>query len=241
MPERETREQAAWTAALTPSPDCVPIERLAETLTETESRHVSGCPRCQTELALFQEFNEPVPRAEDGAATAWIAQELRRRAAAKPAPRTSWWKIWLSIPAYRWSGALAAILVMAGAFAVYTSRSHTGYIPGITDEGSYRSQSVVVSSPVGDVDNAPVEFRWQPAPGAATYEIEVLEVDHHSLWKAGTVETHLAIPAGIRGVMAPGKTLLWEVTARNASRGTIATSGKQKFRVRTKKSVGGEL
>jgi len=147
----------------------------------------------------------------------------------------------MPVPVYRLSGALAAVLLVASGITVYTLRSRSGPAPKVVDEGALRSQAVVLLSPLGDVDARPVELRWQPVPAAATYQVEILEVDRHSLWKSETPRTRLTIPGNIRALMAPGKTLLWEVTARSSSGALLATSGLQKFRVKVKKTIGGEL
>ncbi len=236
----EANERVIWKAALAPGSDCIPIERLAETLSAAESRHLSTCPRCQTELSLWHEFSESTPRPKETAAVAWIARKLQHPPAARPAREARWWQNWLPVPVYRLSGAFAAMLLVSGGVALYRSRVHSEFAP-VTEPGAFRSQSVVVSSPVGEVDTPPVEFRWQGVPAALVYEVELLEVDRHSLWKSETGETSLAVPASIRAAMSPGKTLLWQVTARNASRATLANSGMQKFRVKIKKNIRGEL
>ena len=240
IPLGESGEHATWKSALASSPDCIAIEKLAEPLSGTDAKHLAGCPRCQSELALWREFNEPAPRAEDGAAVAWIAQELRRRSSAHPVAKAAWWQRLMPVPVYRLSGALAASLLLAGGIAVYTLRSHTGVVSDTEGAGALRSQSVVLISPVGDLDSPPAEFRWQPVVAAASYTVEIVEVDRHSVWRSETPQTRFAIPANVRALMAPGKTLLWQVTAAN-SRGSLATSGFQKFRVRVKKTVGEEL
>ena len=234
------RERAVWKAALAPTPDCIPIEQLGESLSGAASEHLAHCPRCQAEMALWHEFQAPA-REEDGAAPAWIGEELRRRAAATPAPQTAWWRRPLALPAYRLAGALSLVLVVAGGLAIFSSRSHTGYTPEAANDGEFRSQAVQVSGPVGDLDTAPAEFRWQSVSGASSYRVEVMEVDRHSLWKADTAETRLAVPATVRAAMVPGKTLLWEVTAKSASGGALASSGIQKFKVKAHKNIGGEL
>lgn len=240
-PFGESPAHSAWKAALAPSPDCIAIEKLAEPLSGADAEHLARCPRCQAELALWNGFNEPAQSAEEGAAGTWVARELRRRSAATPARRQAWWQRLLSVPAYRLSGALAAILLLAGGIAVYNLRSRTALVAGVDGEGALRSQTVVLVAPLGDLDARPAELRWQPVPAAATYMVEILEVDRHSLWKSETAQTRSSIPGNIRALMAPGKTLLWQVSATNSSGASLATSGFQKFRVKVKKAKGEEL
>jgi hypothetical protein len=239
-PLGESRELAIWKAALAPSPACIAIEKLAGPLNGPDFKHLSECPRCEAELALWREFNESAPGAGEGAAVAWIASELKRRSSPS-SERGSAWRRLVAIPVLRLSGALTAILLLACGIAMYNQMRPTGPAPGVNGARILRSESVVVAAPVGDLDQRPSELRWQPVAGAVAYQVEILEVDRHSLWKSESPRTSLAIPAGIRSLMAPGKTLLWQVTATNSSRKSLATSGFQKFRVKVKKTAGNEL
>lgn len=238
-PSREDRERAVWKDALAPLPECIPIQRFASPLADAESQHLATCPRCQAEMALWREFHDSIPRGEEGAAAAWIAQELRRRAAA-PKRWRPWWRPLMAVPAGRLSGALAAVLVLAAGLTMYTLRSPTGLPPRLSSEGPLRSQAVVLLFPLGDLEARPGELQWQPVAAATAYRVEILEVDRHSLWNSETVQTHLAIPESIRTLMAPGKTLLWQVTARDRSQ-VLASSGLQRFRLKVKRIGGGEL
>jgi hypothetical protein len=189
---------------------------------------------------MWHEFDDPAPR-EEGAAEAWIAAELRRRSALRAKHRPAWWRRLMPLPAYRLSGALAAVLLLACVAALYTLRSRTGS-PDLSGSGSVlRSQAVALVAPLGDLDARPAELRWQPVPGTVTYMVEVLEVDHHSLWKSNTSGTSLPVPAAVRALMVPGKTLLWQVNAVGSSGATLAASGLQKFKVKVNKSTGEEL
>lgn len=238
-PDRQDSERAVWKSALAPTAECIPLEQLGSALSEMQRTHLASCPRCQAELALWEEFDTSAPVEAEGAAVTWIARELERRSVAPPAA-APWWKAWARTPAWRLSGALAALVVLAGVTA-FLSRNRGVLEPGGSTAPVYRSQAVVVSTPLGDLDAAPAEFRWQAVPGAVTYIIEVLEVDRHSLWKADTHETHAAVPAQVRRLILPGKTLVWEVTAKDGAGASLGTSGAQKFRLKTKKTLGGEL
>ncbi|MEO8660377.1 MAG: hypothetical protein ABI693_18045 [Bryobacteraceae bacterium] len=230
-------ERALWKAALAATPACLALERFAEALTEAERRHTESCPRCQAELALWQEFDSSPATAEEGAAVTWIAAELKRRATTEATP---WWKKWLFAPVpYRLAGSLAVLVLMAGV-ALYITRTNSG--TGETSgEPVYRSQQVQVIAPVGDLEAAPAQLKWQPVAGSAVYRVEVMEVDRHSLWSTETRDASVTLPAAVRALIVPGKTLLWEVTVRNSTGGAAASSGIQKFRLKSKSKLGGEL
>lgn len=240
MYNQDEKVRAVWKAALVPTPECISIERLTETLNEPDARHLSICPRCKAELALLTEFERSIRRQEEGAGAAWIAQELRRRAAAG-ANRTAGRKPWLTISGYRFLAVAATVIMIAGASALYMSKRHLD--PGAESAGGneLRSQSVVAVSPLGDLETAPAELRWQAVSSAASYAVGVQEVDHHNLWTSETTHPYILLPARLRSSFVPGKTLLWDVKAKNAAGEVLAGSGTQKFRVINKKHIGGEL
>ena len=74
-----TGETAVLKRMLQATAECIPIERLGDTRTAVESEHLSRCARCQTEIALQQEFNESAPVSDEGAAVQWVVAEVRRR------------------------------------------------------------------------------------------------------------------------------------------------------------------
>jgi hypothetical protein len=84
---------------------------------------------------------------------------------------------------------------------------------------------------VGDVVTAPRSLEWIPFTGAATYDVELLEVDRASLWRGTASQPRTEIPSNVITQLVPGKTVLWQVTARNAAGDVLAASGPQQFRV----------
>ena len=74
-------DRATLYGALQPTSDCIPIERFGEAWTAPERDHAKRCARCQTELALWQEFDTSTPSADDDASVQWIVAELGRRVA----------------------------------------------------------------------------------------------------------------------------------------------------------------
>src|SRR5207302_4080776 len=72
---------------------------------------------------------------------------------------------------------------------------------------------------------------WVPADGAVSYDVEVFEVDRTPLWRSTSSVPRVELPASIVRQLVAGKTVLWEVRARNAVNAVIAESGTQRFRV----------
>lgn len=201
---------------------------------------MESCPRCQSEMALWLEFEKSEPVEGEGAAVAWIERELKRRRQAAPVAAVPWWKRLGFLPAYRMSGALAALVVLAGVTA-FVARQRAVPVPGGGEtEMVFRSESLQVTAPVGDVDLVPQELQWKVVSGAARYSVEVLEVDRHSVWRGETSEARVTVPAEVRRLIVPGKTLLWEVTAKNGQGQTVANSGPQRFRLKNNKKTNGE-
>jgi hypothetical protein len=209
-----------WRQELQPTPDCIAIENLGSARTEAEQQHVASCPRCQAELALFESFH----RDESTADSQWIAAELQRRLAppsnVKPfRPR----RVFSSL------AAAAAAVVVIGA-AVWMQNREPSIDTKGTTQTVYRTSRLEAIAPAGDVAAAPRSLQWTAVPEATSYTVQLFEVDRTVLWKGETQAAAVALPAEVVARFAPGKTLLWEVTARRGTE-VLATSGMQRFRV----------
>lgn len=232
-PKGESVERQ-WRDALQSGPDCVPLERMEAELTAVEQAHVAGCARCQAELALFSAVDAETPRPGEGAAVAWIAAETRRRLAAEgvvsdgrrvvamPAPRRRF------VPT--WTFAAAAALAAVGGVWLLQAPSLPLATPGAADV--YRSARVEIAGPSGDVDVAPDAFTWSAVTGATQYEVRVREVDGTEVWRGTSAAPRVALPDAVRALALPAKTLVWQVTAKDAAGRTLADSGETRFRVR---------
>jgi hypothetical protein len=209
------------------TPDCLPAERLGEALTEPERAHVSACPHCRTELALWQAFEQSIPSPEDGAAVQWIAAETARRFAPKP-PRAGRGFGWLRWPQL---AAAAATLVLAAAAGYTLWDPEPRVQPRQDAAAAYRTGRVQLVAPTGDVPGAPRVLEWSAFSGAASYDVNVLEVDRTPLWHGSALEPRIDLPPAIVALFVPGKTVTWEVTARDAAGTAVGESGPRQFRV----------
>jgi hypothetical protein len=95
----------------------------------------------------------------------------------------------------------------------------------------FRSATVTLVAPEGDVAQAPEALRWEAVPGAASYAVTVTEVDRTEVWRAEVRAPEAPLPAAVRARVVPGKPVLWQVAAKDASGNVVATSGAQRFRV----------
>jgi hypothetical protein len=210
-----------------------------ETLDSGVRAHVDGCARCQTERALFLDF-EGGDRAGDpvheDAEVAWIADATRQRlfpgAAAPPAPAlapaAAPARRGLAVP--QWAMALAASVVVAAGLTLLLR-------PGVTvDEGRppgavYRAVGPAVVSPSGDQAAVPATLRWTAVDGAARYAVTVTEVDGTVVWQSVAAAAEVPMPEVVRAAALPARTLVWQVEAQDAEGRRIGEAAAATFRV----------
>lgn len=210
------------------TPDCLDIERLGEPLTEVEQAHLRSCSRCEAEMALWRSYDDSTPAANEGAAVQWVVSELRRRrmpdSVAPPRRR------WLATLAWRPALALTAVALVAAAGLLVWDPT-PGIDPLPPGGQTYRTGTVSVIGPRGDLAQPPSELVWEVVEGAVRYEVRLLEIDHTPLWSTSADSTRVTLPRQVVTRIVPGKTLLWSVTAVDQTARSIAESGMQSFRV----------
>lgn len=217
-------------ADLQPTPDCIPLDRLGEPLTDAEQAHLQQCSRCEAELSLWSAYHDSTPAGDDGAAVQWIAAELRRRSAGKPPLPARARAGWLAHLGWRPLAGVAAILLVAGSVYIVWDPEPRVRTP-IDGTETYRSGSVTAIAPRGDLAAPPRELVWVAFDGAVGYNAQVLEIDRTPLWRADSSATRIELPRAVVDRIVPGKTLLWTVAALDRSGRPIADSGFQSFRV----------
>jgi hypothetical protein len=217
---------------LQPTSDCLAIDRFGETLNDAEKAHVQACPRCEAEFVLWQEFTDSKPTPAEGAAVQWITSELHRRTAAPRVPLPATGTGWFSSLQMRSVMGLAAAAVLAVGVVGYIAWDPEPRV-GLPAPGEqiYRTASLDVIAPTGDVPKAPTELVWMTFDGAVRYDVQVLEIDRTVLWRTTSLAPPVRLPGSVVEQIVPGKTLLWDVTAIDGSGTSIATSGPQRFRV----------
>jgi hypothetical protein len=216
-----------WREALAPTPECLDVVRLGEALTDAERAHVESCARCQSEVALFREFLSDAASADEAEAGQWIAGELQRRLQGESRNVVP-----IRGKAYRvvYAAAAALLIVIGASYWIDTREPELD--ERISAPSMYRSARLDVIAPIGDLTQAPNELRWAAVPEASTYSFRILEVDMEPVWAGRTTETHVALPPAVTAQFAPGKTLLWDVTALRGNE-ELATSETQNVRVKT--------
>jgi len=216
-----------------PTPECLSIEALASAQPDPAARrHLESCAYCRNEVALLHSFTSAEPSTAEAPDVDWIATEVRRRVTGQTATRESktlWTRLtgWIPSGGNRWvpAGAFAAIVLLIGS-GVYLMRQDR---PNI-GETVWRSATVRLVRPVGEVTAAPAQLAWEAVPNATGYHVRLLEVDRTEVWAADTRSPEVAIPAAIAAQLQPGRTFLWQVAA-NGPAGPLAESNLQTFHI----------
>jgi hypothetical protein len=228
-----------WQEAASAGKDCLPLETL-EKLAENASAdakaaaHLSGCAHCQTELAMLKSFEAATPTADEGAAVAWIATQLQRRQAAPARPssdeaRVPFWRNLFRVPYLAGAAALAVVLALG--ISLLHQDSGNLRIGGPSTGIIYRGEIKLVA-PMGNLDQAPNQFRWEAVPGAASYTVELTDVLNKPLASATSSQPELAATPEMKASIRSGIPLKWKVTAFDASGKSITESSGGSFKVK---------
>jgi hypothetical protein len=247
MSEDRQPEQELFRAALGPGKSCPPVEELARLIDEpsgaglppTLADHVRSCSYCRNELHLLQTFLSAETPGEDIEAVRFVTEQLRTRSSeifARPevvARPTSWWgglfgTTWRRPAVF----AMAAVLIVV-AIGFQLRFAGPPALHPLGDSGAevLRSHTLDLLAPKGDLQQAPREIQWQPAPGAVKYEVRLLEVDRTELWKTETAQTRVELPSPVQARIVPAKTILCEVAAFDAAGRKVAESELVRFRL----------
>jgi hypothetical protein len=182
--------------------------------------HLAACPRCSAELALLVDFENATPAPEERNDVRWISARLAR---SSPVPRRRWWLSWVPSRPFGALAASAAALALVTAGLYLRDSRDVAIGPG-SEARVVRSGSIGGLAPEGDIAARPQELSWEPAPGAARYQVELMEVDRSVLWMGSSSIPSLRLPADAAGLIQPAKTLLWQVSAFDREGRRIASS-----------------
>jgi hypothetical protein len=235
-----TKTLKMWQEAAAETKECLPLETL-ERMVDSPSRdakaaaHLAGCAHCQTELAMLKNFEQSTPSADEGAAVAWIAAQLQRQQNASSAQqkvvRVPFWRMMFRVPYMAGAAALAAVLIF-GISLYHGSSDGPGKLnPGLGN-GTFRSGSIHLVSPITEQSAPPAEFLWDAVQGASSYTVELKDVAGITLATAKSTTNVLPVTPEMKANMVSGKPLKWKVTALDAAGNQIANSGTEQFKVK---------
>jgi len=228
---------------LQPGAGCPPIEalgRYADGVLPPAERaaaasHIERCATCQGVLALLHAFAEGAIAEHERAAVRDIVGELERRepeilrSPAVPEIRRSRFMLFGSL---RHALSLATVLLaVVGGYFIFNSTPPRLPADAVSGGGTTRSLAVELRAPIGDQVAAPQRFEWRPVSGAVRYRVRLMEVDRRELWSTESAATAVDLPEPIRALIVPAKTLLWQVTAYDASNAAIGESSPGRFRL----------
>ena len=241
MPNRGPDDELL-AAALSAGSDCPPLEELEHLLDEQPppplKQHLDRCLHCQTELQMLRLFTSAEVAERDKQAVDSIAARLKARSTAVGTERTaiegreSWWRL---ILAARWLTPAAVTLAVALFVTGVAIELRQGRQPALdtTTGGAevYRSSTIAILTPLGDLRQKPTEIRWEAASNAVRYRVRIMEVDRVVLWSTETTAASVELPGTVKTLILPTKTLLVQVSAFDAAGGKIADSEAVRFRL----------
>lgn len=223
-------------AALGPGAECPTLEQIEQ---PKFVGHVSSCAYCKSELELLHSFESNELDPSEAAQVSKITQRLRERSA-EIFPVQERPGLWAGVLEFFTMPKLVPVAMSMAALLVVVAvgmQMRNGTAPNllISKDGPevMRATQLAVVSPVGDQDSVPRGIEWNAVPGAAKYAVRLVEVDGNELWKGEADGTRIELPAAAQGLIVPAKTILCEVSARNASGVTLVTSEVVRFRLRS--------
>jgi hypothetical protein len=235
-----TNNAKVWRDAVSAGKECPSIEVLEKVMEGSSpdpasEAHVAECPHCQSEISMLRKFEYSVPSEDEGAAVAWIAAQLERNQQARtaqPAKATvvPFWRAMFRVPYMAAAAALLAAIAIG--ISMYVSDDHKPGIGGPVVGTNLRSGEIRVTTPSGDLSQAPEQLSWEAWQGAASYTVTItgIDIDHTVVWSGETSRSSITVTAEMKAKMVPGKPLDWTVTAKDATGKELAT-GKSQFRV----------
>jgi hypothetical protein len=179
-------------------------------------------------LALFRSFESCEVDAGERAAVDYIVRRLR-------SPQSvPWWRRLLAFGTpVRLGGFAVATAALLLTFDLSTQwQARRTILPPGQQDDVLRSSAVRGILPQGEVAVFPPVIRWEPVPGATLYTVSLTEVDRNVIFHKNVTTSVLDVPPDVLKLIVPGKTVLLEITASDASGKQISQSGTTKVVVR---------
>jgi hypothetical protein len=200
------------------------------------ARHLADCVVCQAEHVLIRSFTHGRIALAERRPVRAIVRELRRRERRTFDPSSASRMVGCELPlssSCRVALAVAVVLLAAaGGHEISTStRPPDLNAQGSIGGGASRSLAVELVAPQGGQATVPRRLEWRPLTGAVRYSARLSEMDRHELWSIETSATAVDLPAPVRALVAPAKTLMWHVTAYDANAAPIGESPPARFRL----------
>jgi len=224
------RAHAAREAACPPPEQFLPAERSRLDAAEQArlNAHAAACPACAAEQRLARSFEEAAaaPRETASLDEAFVLRRLERgsplRAQHTPSQRAVWGL-----------AAAAGIALVAAALTLLpTSLPTPPPLPPAVPHGVTRGASLSVLTPLGDLALPPREFQWEDVAGAASFRVEVVDVEGKVVWGTSVTNSPAMLPPSEAGRILEAVVYTWKVEALNNEGMRVAWSEPAQFRVR---------
>ncbi|MCP4548135.1 MAG: hypothetical protein GY835_16850 [bacterium] len=202
------------------SRECYPIDEFARIAElppgDARREHLDDCPRCQARLATYEEFihNEFECSGEQLNAAMNSLDESLTREIFPPSDKERAPVVPFRSPVVRAVISVAAALLLLLAVDSLRDDSKEREVVLRTDNPVSSEEGIRLTTPTQTVSGE-VELRWQPYPGADSYEVRILDAE--------LIETAcIAVTGGTRLVLAADTVkrsltstgiLTWSVTA----------------------------
>jgi hypothetical protein len=197
--------------------------------------HLEACVVCHAEHALLQSFAYGHITKNEWRPVRAIVRELRRRERllfdGPSASRAVRGRLRLLGSCRVALGLAVVLLAAADGHQFSTSTPPDLAVRGSISGGTPRSLAVELVAPQGDQAAVPPRLEWRPVTGAVRYRAGLSEVDRHEIWSIETSATAVDLPARVRALVAPAKTLMWHVTAYDPAHAPIGESPPGRFRL----------
>ncbi len=221
-------------------------ELLSATLTPSVKEHLTRCPACQTELALFASFEDGQVRPDESSDLDHVLRRVASPATAPAADRHRNQTIWDHFRAWWsqtrspvWAGAaaiaVAALVVVVSLRTQLVTTTPSGSLPA-TENNTWRGSDLTFQTPLGDLESLPSEIRWTSVSGAAAYGVSLKEIDGTRVFYKKITRPMLAMDSDLATLMRSGKVYLLTVVALSSNDRTLGEAGPARVRVLHKPS-----
>ena len=92
-----------------------------------------------------------------------------------------------------------------------------------------RGESIILISPVFEVESVPSQFTWKSSGKDADYTISIF--NSHQIWTITTKNTSVSLPKAIRAKLVPGEKYSWQVKSFSSEGMLIAVSKRVQFQI----------
>jgi hypothetical protein len=129
----------------------------------------------------------------------------------------------------QWVVAAASTAILAFIFLGVVPNLKTQSPQFFINEDLVRGESIILISPLINIESVPGQFKWTSLGKDVEYKIYIY--NHSMLWSAATNNNYISLPEEIQKRMKSGEKYSWEVKAFSPEGSLIAISSRVQFRI----------